>query len=68
MLLVYILVVTDPNKKGASDVATKEEIYQQALLGEEEKAIDNFAKLDQETLTKKRQTNICAIISSKRRV
>jgi hypothetical protein len=60
MLLVYILVVTDPTKKGASDVATKEEIYQQALLGEEEKAIDNFAKLDQETLTKKKDKQIYA--------
>ncbi|HDE5111565.1 TPA: hypothetical protein SGU48_002686 [Staphylococcus aureus] len=65
MLLVYILVVTDPNKKGASDVATKEEIYQQALLGEEEKAIDNFAKLDQETLTKKDKQIYAQLLAQK---
>ncbi|HDE4537218.1 TPA: hypothetical protein PDB27_002600 [Staphylococcus aureus] len=65
MLLVYILVVTDPNKKGSSDVATKEEIYQQALLGEEEKAIDNFAKLDQETLTKKDKQIYAQLLAQK---
>lgn len=65
MFLVYILVVTDPNKKGASDVATKEEIYQQALLGEEEKAIDNFAKLDQETLTKKDKQIYAQLLAQK---
>ncbi|MCD0759477.1 hypothetical protein I5B94_13340 [Staphylococcus aureus] len=65
MLLVYILVVTDPNKKGASDVSTKEEIYQQALLGEEEKAIDNFAKLDQETLTKKDKQIYAQLLAQK---
>ncbi|MGZ1706122.1 hypothetical protein ACXQCF_13015 [Staphylococcus argenteus] len=65
MLLVYILVVTDPKKKGASDVATKEEIYQQALLGEEEKAIDNFAKLDQETLTKKDKQIYAQLLAQK---
>ncbi|HCW7883977.1 TPA: hypothetical protein OYF60_002509 [Staphylococcus aureus] len=65
MLLVYILVVTDPNKKGASDVATKEEIYQQALLGEEEKAIDNFAKLDQEILTKKDKQIYAQLLAQK---
>ncbi|HHJ5398096.1 TPA: hypothetical protein ACQK1A_002754 [Staphylococcus aureus] len=65
MLLVYILVVTDPNKKGASDVETKEEIYQQALLGEEEKAIDNFAKLDQETLTKKDKQIYAQLLAQK---
>ncbi|MEA1227487.1 hypothetical protein [Staphylococcus aureus] len=65
VLLVYMLVVTDPNKKGVSDTATKEEIYQQALLGEEEKAIANFAKLDQETLTKKDKQIYAQLLAQK---
>lgn len=58
MVLVAILVMvylysTMPTSSKSEDKITKEDIYQQALLGQEEKAISNFEKIPKEDLNKK---------------
>lgn len=58
MILVAILTMTYlystmPTSSKSEDKITKEDIYQQALLGQEEKAISNFEKIPKEDLGKK---------------
>lgn len=58
LVLVAILVMvylysTMPTSSKSEDKITKEDIYQQALLGQEEKAISNFEKIPKEDLNKK---------------
>ncbi|QKQ09108.1 hypothetical protein [Staphylococcus saprophyticus] len=48
----YLFIATDPNKDQKKDNVEKEDIYQQALLGHEDKAIKNYEKLPKEEMTK----------------
>lgn len=48
----YLIIDTDPNKDQKEDTVDKKEIYQQALLGQEDKAIKNYKKLPKEEMTK----------------
>lgn len=50
--ICYVFIATDPNKEQKQDVVEKEDIYQQALLGHEDKAIINFEKIPKEEMTK----------------
>src|SRR5699024_11790606 len=43
--ICYLFIATDPNKDQKKDNVEKEDIYQQALLGHEDKAIKNYEKL-----------------------
>ncbi|MGO2108834.1 MAG: hypothetical protein ACTH27_07650 [Staphylococcus equorum] len=48
--ICYVFIATDPNKEKKEDDVDKEDIYQQALLGHEDKAIKNFEKLPKEEM------------------
>lgn len=50
--ICYLFIATDPNKEQKKDNVEKEDIYQQALLGHEDKAIKNYEKLPKEEMTK----------------
>ncbi|MDK9850191.1 hypothetical protein [Staphylococcus equorum] len=50
--ICYLFIATDPNKEQKQDAVEKEDIYQQALLGHEDKAIINFEKIPKEEMTK----------------
>ncbi|WMZ54913.1 hypothetical protein [Staphylococcus pseudintermedius] len=50
--ICYLFIATDPNNGQKKDNVEKEDIYQQALLGQEDKAIKNFEKLPKEEMTK----------------
>lgn len=49
--ICYFWIATDPNKDQPKDTVEKEDIYKQALLGQNDKAIKNFEKLPKEELT-----------------
>lgn len=50
--ICYLFIATDPNKEQKKDNVEKEDIYQQALLGHEDKAIKNYEKLPKEEMSK----------------
>lgn len=53
ILICYLFIATNPNKPEKKADVKKEDIYQQALLGREDKAIKNYEKLPKEKMTNK---------------